>query len=247
MDSPRCQKCGKPRKRTYAKFCSNECRRVDLREGYEARVIRADGCWAWSGSVTDDGYGQIEVSWRKPTRVLAHRLSWELHLGQIPAGLFVLHKCDNPPCTNPDHLFLGTHEDNMADREAKGRSPRGEDTHNAVLTDEIVREIMALRSTGLTGLSIRTRLGLGRGPVDSVIRGRSWVHVTGGRLPRPPKLRRTCRVSLEQIDAMRAEYRPGKNGPTVEPGSLTDLSRRYGISVSHVARLVRGVSVAVGA
>ncbi len=76
------------------------------------------GCWLWTAYVDRDGYGNITIN-RKPTP--AHRASWELFKGTIPKGLLVCHKCDTPACVNPDHLFLGTHKDNIRDSFAKGR------------------------------------------------------------------------------------------------------------------------------
>lgn len=76
------------------------------------------GCWEWFGGASADGYGRFTHKGRK---LLAHRVSWEVHSGSIPRGMLVLHRCDNPPCVNPSHLFLGTHKDNAQDRERKGR------------------------------------------------------------------------------------------------------------------------------
>lgn len=77
------------------------------------------GCWEWLGARANGGYGLFAV--QNPRRITAHRYSWELHNGPIPAGMHVLHHCDNPPCVNPAHLFLGTASDNMRDMLAKGR------------------------------------------------------------------------------------------------------------------------------
>src|SRR5688572_21396248 len=95
-------------------------KRGSLQERFEAKVLKTAGCWRWLATKNNKGYGMIGINAAIGKR-LAHRVSYELYVGPIPDGLCVLHHCDNPECTRPDHLFLGTKKDNMADMDAKGR------------------------------------------------------------------------------------------------------------------------------
>ena len=94
-------------------------------------VIKTNTCWQWTGNLVGMGYGSI-TTWHKGKCKghRAHRVSWMLHFGEIPKGLNVLHKCDNPACTNPEHLWLGTHAENVADKVKKHRQAR-RDTHGS--------------------------------------------------------------------------------------------------------------------
>lgn len=97
---------------------------ITIEERFWLRVMKTDTCWIWNGWSGNKNYGRMSIYDKgkmKNIPTLAHRVSWELHNGKIPHGIHVLHKCDNPPCVNPDHLFLGTHKDNMMDMSKKGR------------------------------------------------------------------------------------------------------------------------------
>lgn len=129
----------------------------------------ATGCWLWIGAVNKDGYGKVKVERKHLT---AHRWSWTLHKGPIPDGAHVLHRCDVPGCVNPGHLFIGSNNDNVADRERKGRS-YDPSIHSAKLTAEQVDEIKRLRGVETT-VSLGVRFGVSHGQISRIQLGRCW-------------------------------------------------------------------------
>lgn len=126
-------------------------RQVPVADRFWSRVAKSvEACWLWTGSKDDDGYG-LAFFWHR-RRIKAHRLSWELNRGPIPAGLDVLHSCDNPPCVRPDHLFLGTQVENMEDARRKGRL--------AQVPSETAAAISEAYRSGAAISAIRERFGV---------------------------------------------------------------------------------------
>jgi hypothetical protein len=103
-------------------FLNDNERMAYIRKQFEKTVIKTDNCWGWKKAPLKTGYGALYIGQKRFSS--AHRISWLLHRGDIPKGLFVCHKCDNRICTNPDHLFIGTHLDNMRDMVSKNRQYR---------------------------------------------------------------------------------------------------------------------------
>ncbi len=131
------------------------------------------GCWEWQGSRNPKGYGTIGRGARGEGITFVHRALWEIVFGPIPKGLHVLHTCDNPPCANPAHLFLGTQATNMADMVAKGREShvRGEDNGRAKLTLEQAR---AIRTDPRPQREIAKEYGVHQMTISKVKRGKTW-------------------------------------------------------------------------
>lgn len=142
-----CDHCGKPfqkRREGESKHCSRACYFEASKADFWANVEKSDGCWLWTGYKGEAGYGQFSLN---GGHIPAHRHSYELHFGPVPPGLFVCHNCpdgDNPACVRPDHLFAGTHQDNMDDMIRKGRGVKGETQGGSKLTEAQVLQIREL-------------------------------------------------------------------------------------------------------
>jgi hypothetical protein len=133
-----------------------------------SRVDKSGACWLWTLSRHDFGYGQVVVK-RRPRG--AHRVAWELMNGPIPEGMSVLHRCDNPPCCNPAHLFLGTDADNAFDKVRKGRAP-------IKLTPAQVLEIRAKHAAGGTNYCALAReYGVTDPMVRLIVLRKAWKHL----------------------------------------------------------------------
>lgn len=140
-----------------------------------------NGCWLWQGAlaavdpVTGDGYGHIVY---RGEHYGTHRLAWLLAHGPIPAGMEVCHTCDVRRCINPEHLFLGSHRENMADASRKGRANRGEANGLASLTEP---DVLAIRAsfTGTRGelAALARKHGVSEAAIRLVVRRETWRHV----------------------------------------------------------------------
>lgn len=169
----------------------------NYRERFVDRIMWTESCWIWTGTTLPAGYG---VMWFEGRQLLSHRIAWTVYRGPIPQGMQVLHKCDNPCCVNPAHLFLGTQHDNMHDMIRKNRSKLGKSQHTQVkgvvtprhatsegrkytkVSDEQVAEIRQKYFSGYgTQQALADEYGITRSRVGELVRNE-------GRLPASPPI-----------------------------------------------------------
>lgn len=205
-----CETCGikfpfyQNKGRPIPRFCSHKCRghtgfkpggefrlknatekeKLDrLKLSFEKNVIRKQGCWDWKGSIAKGGYPVMTCKKAcGPNR--GHRASFVIHKGEIPKGLFVCHSCDNPICTNPDHLWLGTHKENNDDKMRKGRQGKvkppykfGSQNGSSKLNEEQVKQIKKLINEGHSCYGIGRDFGVSKTTILRIKKGENWKHV----------------------------------------------------------------------
>lgn len=149
----------------------------DLQRFKDSITISDNDCWQWHGPLLNGRmkYGMFSLfNDGKQEWFMAHRMAWRLQNGPIPNGLFVCHKCDNPGCVNPKHLFLGTHQENMKDRQQKERQAKGEKSGRTTLTQEDVDKIRKRYESGESGGSIAKEYPVTLSAIHAIVSGLSW-------------------------------------------------------------------------
>lgn len=188
-------------------------------------AVTDSGCWLWTGACAANGYGRASF---EGYGILAHRLSYLAHTRKPLRGLCVLHKCDNPPCVNPEHLFRGTRGDNNRDCCDKGRHCRGSRMPNAQLTEGEVTRARNLYREGRAIRRIAAILGVRVAAVWRAIAGRRWAHVPDACVIHPRRGENNGRNKLteQQVLAIAEERKPGV--------FASAPAKRYGVSVSTI-------------
>lgn len=248
--------------------CSLRCKgilsRTSAAQIFEARVARSEGCWLWTGCIgRQTGYGCAVVSGR---RVDVHRLSYELHRGPIPDGMCVCHSCDVRACVNPDHLWLGSSDENMADMAAKGRSAQGERNTFARLTERDVATIRRKYAAGTSGHALAREFNVHPDTVYFAASGKTWRHtmtsqerqalIAAGRkvaqMSRPVPLARLPRLAkgsarrarpvdpalgfLQRVDQAQRDDADGNHAPAGGPQAGEDVAGGVAIGLDVVGR-----------
>jgi len=165
-------------KQFYPKSCGCSLYPKDYKQLFLNNVNKTDSCWIWKGKIKSNGYGIFSI---KKKENYAHRLSYLIHKGEIPSGKFICHSCDNPPCVNPDHLWLGDALSNNQDRIKKGRI-RIKDIRkkNGVLTENQIleiRKIYRFNERGFGSGILSKKYGVTTETILSIVKRKSWKHI----------------------------------------------------------------------
>jgi len=216
-----------------------QTKRIPLLERYN-RFLPEDrpvnSCWEWQGARAGKGYGLINEGGANSKKIYAHRLAWEVHNSRpVPKGLHVCHHCDNPACVNPNHLFLGTNQDNVNDKVSKGRQPRGSKSQVSKLSDDDVMEIRKLGSLGKSHTSIAKKFNVQRSNITLILHGKRWTHLPVAPVKKSPPPRGSShgmsKLTSDQVINIRDASAKGE--------SYVSIARRFQISSTNVSHIVR--------
>lgn len=149
------------------------------KERFEKYIDRSGDCHIWIGCKHSKGYGSFQLGYEHNNKkAYAHRFAYELYIGKIPKGLLILHKCDNPSCVNPAHLFTGTNADNSKDMVSKNRQAKGSKIASSKLKESIVIKIKSMLEKGITHKIIAEKFKVSRDTVTKINTGKTWKHIT---------------------------------------------------------------------
>ena len=161
----------------------------EFQEKFWSQVKRGNDCWEWIGSLDQSGYGKLRIAQNR-AHFRAHRVAYKIAYSVDPGHMYVCHKCDNPRCVNPRHLFLGTALDNNRDKMAKGRDryadQSGSKNGNSKLNEAAAEQAIKMLATGMTNVAIAKELGVGHSLISRIRVGRSWQNLAN-RLGYKPK------------------------------------------------------------
>lgn len=143
-------------------------------ERFWSKIKITNTCWIWTGARHDYGYGLTNFF---QYQLYTHKVSWQLTYGEIPKGKLVCHKCDNPPCVRPTHLFIGSPKDNIQDMIKKGRNRIGEKVVQAKLSPNQVRRIRKLHGPGMGYIRLSHKFGVSASQIHHIIKRISWKHI----------------------------------------------------------------------
>jgi len=191
-------------------------------ERFLSKVEFSDAeCWVWRGARNEAGYGLFD-------NMGAHRASYELLVGEIPEGLLVCHRCDNPWCVNPRHLFLGSQKDNLRDMVEKGRSARGIQNSRSKLSEAEVLELRRRYEAGESREMLARDFCITRGAVWNIGTRKQWKHLPGGVVN---ENHGNARIDAEQVRSIREAFAGGS--------PQAQLATEFRLSRGHINKIVR--------
>ena len=184
-----CLNCGNPVKKTTNTTCSKRCsnlikwqkKRGDIKEHLKKKIINysekcdVSGCWNWKMAKNSRGYAEISHNAKKER---ANRISYQAFKGEVPSHLFICHTCDNPACVNPDHLYIGTHQNNVDDKLKRNKQPRGEEIKLAKLTEKDILKIRELwEKRYMSQQKIADQFGVIQTTISRIVLRQTWKHI----------------------------------------------------------------------
>lgn len=212
-------------------------RDLSWQERFWLHVVKTDDCWLWNGN--PNRYGKINTD--AEAYVAAHRLSFEIHIGPIPEGTWVLHRCDTPGCVRPAHLFLGTAVVNSRDRANKGRNgdQRGERNGSVVLTAKQVDAIRhRYRTENASMADLAAAFGVTEGAIQPILENKHWRHLVSAQIPHVGHSKGSkgeknnhAKIGLLDVCTIRVLHESGDY-------SYAELARRWGLTRAAVRFLV---------